>query len=85
MTLLQTVVLTLVAILGVSVVACRDPLRQTVVNGMYGLALVILFTVLQAPDVAISVAVVSTVAYSVLLLATIQRTRRRAGRGGERE
>ncbi|MFF9408099.1 Na(+)/H(+) antiporter subunit B [Streptomyces anandii] len=76
MTVLQTVVLTMVAALGVAVVTCRDPLRQTVVNGLYGLVLVVLFTVLQAPDVAISVTVVSTVGYTMLLLVTIQRTRR---------
>ncbi|WP_306187309.1 MULTISPECIES: DUF4040 domain-containing protein [unclassified Streptomyces] len=77
MTVLEGVVLTLAGVLGVAVVACHDPLRQTVVNGLFGLALAVLFTVLQAPDVAISVTVVSTVAYPMLLLTTIQRTRRR--------
>lgn len=81
MSVLQAVVLTLVAVLGIAVVACHDPLRQVMVNGLFGLSLVVLFTVLQAPDVAISVAVVSTVAYPMLLLASIYRT---GGRRNER-
>jgi uncharacterized MnhB-related membrane protein len=50
-----------------------DPLRQVMVNGLFGLALVLLFTLLQAPDVAISMAVVSTIAYPAVLLMTIYR------------
>jgi energy-converting hydrogenase B subunit D len=78
-TALFVVVLTTVAVLGVCVVLTRDPLRQTVVNGFFGLALVLFFVVLQAPDVAISELVVSTVAYPLVLLATIYRTGKRAG------
>jgi energy-converting hydrogenase B subunit D len=78
MSVVQAVVLTLVALLGTAVVACRDPLRQVLVNGLFGLSLVVLFTVLQAPDVAISMAVVSTVAYPMLLLVTVYRTGSRA-------
>lgn len=70
--------LTLVGVLGVSVVLTRDPLRQVMVNGLFGLALVLLFTLLQAPDVAISMAVVSTVAYPAVLLMTIYRVRGRS-------
>jgi energy-converting hydrogenase B subunit D len=65
--------LTLVGLLGVAVVLTRDPLRQVMVNGLFGLALVLLFTLLQAPDVAISMAVVSTIAYPAVLLMTIYR------------
>ena len=73
-TALFVTVLTAVGMLGVCVVLIRDPLRQTVVNGFFGLALVLFFVVLQAPDVAISELVVSTVAYPLVLLATIYRT-----------
>lgn len=73
MTVLIACTLTLVALLGVTVVLTRDPLCQVMVNGVYGLALVLLFAVLQAPDVAISMAVVSTVAYPAVLLMTIYR------------
>lgn len=52
-TALLVVVLTGVALLGVCVVLTHDPLRQTVVNGLFGLFLALFFVVLRAPDVAI--------------------------------
>lgn len=72
---LQAVALTLVAVLGVGTVLVRDPLRQVVVNSMFGLALVIVFAVLQAPDVAISEVVVSAIAVPMVLLPVIYSTR----------
>jgi energy-converting hydrogenase B subunit D len=66
---------TVVAITGLLVVVTRDPVRQTIVNGFFGLALVLLFVILQAPDVAMSELVVSALAYPVILLVTIYRTR----------
>src|SRR5439155_4654849 len=60
---LQAVAIGLVALGGLAVVAARDPLRQALVLGVYGLTLVVLFVVLQAPDVALSELVVSTVAF----------------------
>ena len=80
LTALLLVVYTVVAVLGVCVVLTRDPLRQTLVNGLFGLALVLLFVVLQAPDVAISEVVVSTVAFPLVLLVTIYRARSSRGR-----
>lgn len=71
--LLLVVAYTVVMVLGVCVVITREPLRQTLVNGFFGLALVLLFVVLQAPDVAISEVVVSTVAFPLVLLTTIYR------------
>lgn len=59
-----------------------DPLRQIVVSSLYGLLLVILFVILQAPDVALSMLVVSSVAYPLIVLIAISRTRR--GGGGAR-
>ena len=73
MTVLLAAAFTAVAVLGVAVVLCHDPLRQVVVNGVLGLALVTLFVVLQAPDVAISEVVVSTVAYPLIILVAIYR------------
>jgi energy-converting hydrogenase B subunit D len=49
--------------------------RQAVVNGIYGYVLAALFMVLQAPDVALSMLVVSTIAYPFVLLAAIARVR----------
>lgn len=75
MTVLEVVAFTAVMVLGVTVVVSYDPLRQVFVNGVFGLALVVLFMVLQAPDVALSELVVGTVAFPLVLLATIARTR----------
>ncbi|HEX3055247.1 MAG TPA: hydrogenase subunit MbhD domain-containing protein [Gaiellaceae bacterium] len=65
----------LVALGAPAVVLSRDPLRMTVVNGLYGLVLVLLFVLLGAPDVALSMLVVTTVAYPVVLLVAIARSR----------
>jgi energy-converting hydrogenase B subunit D len=74
-------VLLLVAAGATAVALTMDPLRQIVVSSVYGLLLVILFVVLQAPDVALSMLVISSVAYPLIVLIAISRTRRR--RGGE--
>ena len=78
---LQVAVLLLVALGATSVALCRDPLRQIVLCGLYGLLLVVLFVVLQAPDVALSMLVVSAVAYPLVVLIAIARVR--GGKGGE--
>ena len=75
MTPLQVVILLLVAAAGLAVVLQRDPLRQTVVNGLYGLLLVVLFMVFQAPDVALSMLAVGAIAYPLVLLIAIARVR----------
>lgn len=75
MTVLQVVAFTAVMLLGVLVVLTREPLRQAIVAGIFAMALVVLFMVLQAPDVALSELVVGTVAFPLVLLATIARTR----------
>ncbi|HET9078004.1 MAG TPA: DUF4040 domain-containing protein [Acidimicrobiales bacterium] len=77
MNALEIVAFSAVMVLGVLVVLCREPVRQSLVNGIFGMALVVLFMVLQAPDVALSEIVVSTVAFPLILLATIARTRDR--------
>lgn len=74
MTLLEILSFTAVMLLGVLVVVTHDPTRQVIVNGVFGLMLVVLFVVLQAPDVALSELVVGTVAFPLVLLATIART-----------
>lgn len=76
---LQAGSLLLVAGAATCVALCLDPLRQIILSGVYGLLLVILFVVLQAPDVALSMLVVSTVAYPVLVLIAISRCRRDRG------
>lgn len=71
---LQAVALTLVGGLGVGTVLVRDPLRQVLVNSMFGLSLVVAFAALQAPDVAISEVVVSAIAVPMVLLPVIYNT-----------
>jgi energy-converting hydrogenase B subunit D len=71
---LQALIFVLVPLGATAVVLCRNPLRQIVVNGVYGLLLAILFFVLQAPDVALSMLVVSTIAYPLIVLAAIARS-----------
>jgi len=74
---LQATVFVLVALGAPAVVLTRDPLKQIVVSGIFGYALVAAFMVLQAPDVALSMLVVSTVAYPIVVLAAIARVRGR--------
>lgn len=74
---LQAVVLILAALAATAVALCMNPLRQIVISGIYGLILTIAFVTLQAPDVALSMLVVTTVAYPLIVLAAIGRTRRK--------
>jgi energy-converting hydrogenase B subunit D len=73
---LQAVALALVALGAPLVVLTRDPLRQALVNGIYGVSLVCLFVVLQAPDPALSMLVVSGIGYPLVILAAVARVRR---------
>jgi len=72
---LQAGALILVALGGTAVVVCRDPLRQAIVSGVFGLLLAILFFVFQAPDVALSEIVIGAVALPVMILLTLAKLR----------
>jgi uncharacterized MnhB-related membrane protein len=74
---LQALLLLLMGFVGTTVVLARDPLRQAIVNSVYGLIGVLLFVVFQAPDVALSELVVGTVAMPLVLLVAILKARRR--------
>jgi energy-converting hydrogenase B subunit D len=82
---LQSVALALVALGAPAVVLSRDPLKMIVVNGFYGLTLVLVFVLYGAPDVGLSMLVVGTVAYPLVVLVAIARVRSRSGgeEGGE--
>jgi energy-converting hydrogenase B subunit D len=75
---LQSVALALVVLTAPAVVLSRDPLKMIVVNGLYGLLLVLVFVLYGAPDVALSMLVVTTVAYPLVVLVAIARVRSRA-------
>jgi energy-converting hydrogenase B subunit D len=77
---LQVVTITLVGLGALAVVTTRDPLRQSLVLGFYGLLLGALFVVFQAPDVALSEFVVSSVAVPFVLLTALAKLRRRRRR-----
>lgn len=73
---LQAVALAAVAAAGTATVLVRDPVRQAVVAGIFGLTLAILFFVYEAPDVALSQIVVASVAVPVMVLLTMAKLRR---------
>ena len=72
---LQAVAFGLVALGAPVVVLTRDPLRQALVNGVYGVSLVCMFVVLEAPDPALSMLVVTGIGYPLVILAAIARVR----------
>jgi uncharacterized MnhB-related membrane protein len=72
---LQAVAFALVALGAPVVVLTRDPLRQALVNSVYGVSLVCLFVVLEAPDPALSMLVVSGIGYPLVILTAIARVR----------
>jgi energy-converting hydrogenase B subunit D len=72
-TLVQIAALAAVALMGGGVVAASDPLRQTLVLAIFGLALTMMFFAFQAPDVALSEIVVSTVGLPVMILLALRK------------
>jgi energy-converting hydrogenase B subunit D len=83
LTVLQAVLLIGVAAGGLAVAATREPVRQAIVAGIFGLLLAALFFAFQAPDVALSQITVGSVALPAMILLAVARTRARAAREGE--
>ena len=75
MTALQAVALALVALAGTAVVLTREPARQAIVAGIFGLLLALLFFLFQAPDVALSQITVGTVALPLMILLALSKIR----------
>jgi energy-converting hydrogenase B subunit D len=75
MTVFQAVALTLVAVGGTAVVLTRDPLRQAIVTGLYGLLMAAVFLSFRAPDPALSEIVVGTIGLPIMILLTLDRVR----------
>ncbi|MDQ6806405.1 MAG: DUF4040 domain-containing protein [Actinomycetota bacterium] len=73
MTALQGVALVIVAAAGTGVVLTRGPVRQVLASGIFGLLLGILFMLYQAPDVALSMIVVASVALPLMLLLALAK------------
>src|SRR5205823_984736 len=83
MTILELAALTMVAVVAAAVVTVDDPLRQALVMSLYGFVLAVLFFVVQAPDVALSMIVVSTVAVPAMVLLALARVREVVPQGDE--
>jgi energy-converting hydrogenase B subunit D len=75
MTWVQGFAVVAVALGAPAVVLTRDPLRQTIVLGIYGLLFAVLFLTFQAPDVALSQLVISTVGLPLMILLAIAKIR----------
>lgn len=75
MTLIQSVMLVLVALGGAGVVLTREPSRQALVASFYGLLLAITFVTFQAPDVALSELTVGTALVPLMVLLALARIR----------
>jgi uncharacterized MnhB-related membrane protein len=68
---LQAVVIALVALAGLAVALTRDLVRLAMISGVFALLLVVLFVVLQAPDVALSELVVGVVGFPLVIVVAI--------------
>lgn len=73
---LQALILVLVAAGAAGVVFTRDPLHQTITVSFYGLLLALLFFLFQAPDVSLSQIVVGAVALPLMILLALAKVRR---------
>ncbi|BFL63596.1 Hypothetical protein HVIM_00905 [Roseomonas mucosa] len=80
MSLLLAMLFLLVAATGTGVALSRQPHRQVMAMAAHGLALTMLFTALQAPDVAFSQFVVGTAALPLLFLVVLANLRLRQRR-----
>ena len=68
---LQAAAMGFVAVGALAVVLTRDLVRLTMLSSLYGLTLVVLFLVFQAPDVALSELVVGAVAFPLAIVVAI--------------
>jgi energy-converting hydrogenase B subunit D len=74
MDMLETTALLMVGGAGTAVVLVRDPLPQSMMAGIYGLLLSILFMVLQAPDVVLSEIVIGAAAFPLMVMLAVAKT-----------
>lgn len=76
MTVLIAVSLTVVALAATAVVLTRDPERQAVTLAVFGTTLVVLFVILQAPDVALSELGIGTAIVPLMVMLTLRTMRK---------
>ncbi|WP_327701591.1 DUF4040 domain-containing protein [Streptomyces decoyicus] len=70
--------LVLVAVAGTATVLVRDPVRQSFLLSLLGLALATVFLMLQAPDVALSQLAVGSALTPLMVLLSVRKVRRKA-------
>lgn len=76
------IVVALLLVAGCATVAVlvRDPVRRALVLAVLGVVLAVLFTVVQAPDVALSQLAVGGALTPLLLLLSVRKVKRRKER-----
>lgn len=78
---LVALALLLVAVTATAAVLNREPVRQALVLSFLGLALALLFTFVQAPDVSLSQLAVGSAVTPLMIVLTVRKVRRDAGTG----
>ena len=68
---LQSVAIGLVAVGALAVVLTRDLVRLAMISSLYALTLVVLFLVLQAPDVALSELAVGAIGFPLVIAVAV--------------
>jgi len=81
---LVAVALLLVAAAATAAVVNRDPARQAFVLSFLGLSLALLFTYVQAPDVALSQLAVGSALTPLMILLTVRKVTRGSAGGPAR-
>jgi uncharacterized MnhB-related membrane protein len=71
----QAITIVSMGIVGTAVVLARDPLRQALILGIYGMTMIATFFALQAADVALSAIVISTVGLPPMVLLALRKLR----------
>jgi energy-converting hydrogenase B subunit D len=79
----QAVAMVSMGIVGTAVVLARDPLHQALVLGIYGMTMIATFFALQAPDVALSAIVITTVGLPPMVLLALRKLREYRHEGDE--
>ncbi|WP_024441496.1 MULTISPECIES: hydrogenase subunit MbhD domain-containing protein [unclassified Mycobacterium] len=77
MTTLVLFSLTTVGIIGTIVALTGEPQRQAIMLSVFGLALTVLFVLLQAPDVALSQLLIGGVVVPLMVMLTVRTVQRR--------
>jgi energy-converting hydrogenase B subunit D len=71
----QAIAIISMGIVGTAVVFARDPVRQALVLGIYGMTMIVTFYALQAPDVSLSAIVITTVGLPPMVLLALRKLR----------